>query len=187
MLYNHALGIILLTAHLIGALLNGLLYRNYQCNTNNCINIQNSKNIDSTLSSTLYDSIISILVVGGYIVIANILIDMLGSTGILNAFASFINFISNCFGCNVDIGTGLCNGLLEITRGCKDLASISAPLQIIAPLICGLISWGGISIQLQALTFLQKCNISAGFYMFQKFTQAIISTFICYILCIIFV
>ncbi len=187
MLYNHALGVILLAAHLLGALLNGLLYRNYHYKANNCINIQNSQNINSTLSSTLYDSIISILVVGGYIVIANILIDMLGNIGVLEILAKVINFISNCLGYNADIGTGLGNGLLEITRGCKDLSYVSASTHIIAPLICGLISWGGISIHLQALTFLQKCNISAGFYMFQKFTQAIISTIVCYLLCIFFV
>lgn len=187
MLYNHTVGVILLVAHLVGALLNGLLYRNYHHKPQDCINIQNSPSINSSISSTLYDSIISILIVGGYIVIANILIDMLGDLGVLKFTSDLINSITNLLGCGASLGDGLSNGILEITRGCKDLASLSLSPKEVAPIICGLISWGGISIQLQALTFLQKCKISASFYMLQKFTQAIISGFICWVLCIIFV
>jgi len=187
MLCNHALGVILLVAHLLGALLNGLLYRNYHYDKTKCINIQNTQSLNTSISSTLYDSIISILVVGGYIVIANILIDMLATIGVIDIFANFINTIAKCFGFNYNLGTGISSGIFEITRGCKELSSASLPTHTVAPLICGLISWGGISIHLQALTFLQKCNIKASFYMLQKFTQALISTIICWILCIIFV
>ncbi len=186
MLYNHTIGIILLVAHLVGALLNGLLYRNYHYKQKNCINIQNSPSLNTSISSTLYDSIISILIVGGYIVIANILIDMLNSIGVLTVVANCINSLAGVFGCSANVGTGITNGIVEITRGCKDLSTISLPIQTVAPLICGLISWGGISIQLQALTFLQNCNINPRFYMLQKFSQAIISAFVCWFLCIIF-
>lgn len=187
MLYNQAFGVILLVAHLLGALLNGLLYRNYNYNKSKCIIMQKSPNINATISDTMYDSIIAILIVGGYIIVANILIDMLANISLLGMVGAGINSIANLFGCSVDIGTGLAGGSLEITRGCKDLSSLPLPACTLLPIICGLISWGGISIQLQALTFLQKCNIKASFYMLQKFTQAIISAVVCYILCIIFV
>lgn len=187
MLCNHTLGVILLISHLLGALANGLLYRNYHYSRESCINIQNSQGVNESISSTLYDSIISILVVGGYIVIANILIDMLTNLGVLSVLGGFIDTFASFLGCSANIGTGISNGILEITRGCKDLSLVSLSPQILVPLMCGLISWGGLSIQLQALTFLQKCGISARFYMLQKFTQAIISALICWIFCIIFV
>lgn len=188
MMNNQTVGIILLLSHLLGALLNGLLYRNYKYSqTSKCINIQNTSNINNTISSTLYDSITAILIVGGYIVIANILIDMLNDIGITHLLANCVNSISNFFGCRYDIGSGLCNGLLEITRGCKDLSETNLPTSILTPLICGLISWGGVSIQFQALTFLQKCNISSKFYVLQKLTQSLISATVCWILCIIFI
>ncbi len=187
MLHNQTFGIILLAAHLLGAILNGLLYRNYHYKKSECIIMQKSTNLNATISDTMYDSIIAILIVGGYIVVANILIDILSNIGVLSLLGSLINGIAGLLGCPLDIGSGLSAGLLEITRGCRDLASLSMSPHILLPFICGLISWGGISIQFQALTFLQKCNIKSSFYVLQKLTQAIFSAIICYILCIIFV
>lgn len=187
MLYNHSFGIVLLASHLVGALLNGLLYRNHNYSKQKCIIMHKESSINSSISATMYDSIISILIVGGYIIIANIFIDMLGNLGILNLLAQGLNSLFGLFGCCENIGGGIASGIFEVTRGCKDLSSMQITPHTLLPLLCGLISWGGISIQLQALTFLHKCNISTGFYMLQKFTQAIISAIVCYVLCIFFV
>jgi len=187
MFHSRILGLILLISHILGALLNGLLYRNYHSNSTNCINIQKIPNLNESISSNLYDSIVSIMIVGGYIVIANILIDMMCNLGILSTISNFLNYIMSLLGCDYNLGTGICSGVFEITRGCKDLSfSNGVPIQVIASLVCGIISWGGISIHLQALTFLQKCQISTKFYMLQKFTQAVISSLVCFVFCLIF-
>ncbi len=187
MFVNHTLGIILLVSHLIGALLNGLLYRNYHYTPTKITTQQLQNTNNASISSTMYDSIISILIVGGYIIIANIVIDILFNIGILKIISQIISIPLSLFGLPIGISDGLASGLLEVTRGCKDLASLNLDLRIVAPFVCGLISWGGFSIHLQALTFLNKCQISAYFYIFQKFTQGIISAFVCCILCIIFI
>lgn len=185
MFASQTLGIILLISHLLGALCNGLIYRNYHY-THQITKTQHSPSINDSISATMYDSIISILIVGGYIVIANIIIDMLFDVKILHFLGVMFSSIAGMCGLPENIGGGIASGLIEITRGCKDLAALGLPLGVVAPLACGLISWGGISIHLQALTFLHKCNISAGFYMLQKFTQSLCSAGICVLLCWLF-
>lgn len=186
MFSSHTLGVILLISHLLGALANGLLYRNYHYAPTRPVRTQSTSTVNDTISATMYDSIISILIVGGYIVIANIIIDMLFNVGILDFLSLVLGKIAEFFGAPGSIGTGISSGIVEITRGCKELSSIPLDPRIVAPLACAIISWGGLSIHFQALTFLSKCHISASFYMLQKFTQSLLSAGICALLCLIF-
>lgn len=185
MFVNHLLGVVILISHLLGALINGLLYRNYHYTKNQPVICQSSNNINDTISTTMYDSIISILIVGGYIIMANIIIDMLFNIGILEFFVNILKFVLSPI-LPQSSANGIASGLIEITRGCQDLSTLNLPIHILGPLACGIISWGGLSIHLQALTFLNKCHISPAFYMLQKLTHSLISAFICAGLCIIF-
>ena len=183
MFVNHTAGIIMLISHLLGALCNGLLYRNYHYKEETVLPPPKPKvSTQDILSNTMYDSIVSILIVGGYIVIFNILIDVLFNLNILTFVGSIFSGLLFLVGLPESLGTGLASGILEVTRGCLDLSQSGASLKLITVLGCMLISWGGISIHLQALTFLSKCKISAGFYFLQKFTQSLISGLICLIL-----
>lgn len=176
MFFSHTCGLIVLFSHFVGALLNGLLYRNYRyrhekLNSTFVLN----KNTQDILSTTMYDSIISILLVGGYIAIFFIVIDVLFNCGILSILSDGIGKILAMLGLPEIMSTGLASGIFEVTRGCLDLSKSGTSLSILTPLICVLISWGGVSIHLQALTFLGKCKINTGIYFLQKFTQSIIS------------
>lgn len=182
MFVNHTCGIIMLVAHLLGALLNGLLYRNYGIKNEIQAPPQPFQKTQSILSNTMYDSIISILIVGGYIVIFNIIIDMLFNIGLLEIFSAIFGFLLNIIGLPTSLSTGLASGIFEVTRGCLDLSASGLDLKLITAFACGLISWGGFSIHLQALTFLNKCKISIPFYLLQKFTQCIISAFLCWLI-----
>lgn len=184
---NHACGIIMLVAHLLGALLNGVLYRNYHYSKlENNKPLAPNKQTEDILSQTMYDSIISILLVGGYIAIFFILIDVLFNCGILSFISKNLASVLSYFGASPNLAEGITSGIFEVTRGCMELSKSGVDLKIITPIACALISWGGISIHLQALTFLSKCKISKSIFFLQKFTQAIISGVICWVLALIF-
>lgn len=187
MFVSHTCGLIILISHFIGALLNGLLYRNYgykQEKLNSTFTL--NKGTQDILSTTMYDSIISILLVGGYIAIFFIVIDVLFNCGILSLLGAGIGKILSILGLPEMMSTGLASGIFEVTRGCLDLSKSGVNLQILTPFACALISWGGISIHLQALTFLNKCNINTGVYFLQKFTQSIISGLVALVFVLIF-
>ncbi|MBR7091209.1 MAG: hypothetical protein IKC79_02010 [Clostridia bacterium] len=177
-------------SHLIGAFLNGFLYRNYhyyQPHTQNTLPPKPTLSMDKLLSDSVYNSIISILIVGAYIALCSVLIEVLINFHILDLFSIPLSFILSIFGIDSNITLGILTGAVEMTRGCIDLAPLFAQnTALVTILATALISFGGISINLQAITFLLKCNISIPFYFLQKLTQTIFSVLICILLICLF-
>lgn len=181
---NIKVGIIVLTSHLIAALLNGLIYRNYATNTSrklidNKENLwQNNKNPvveikKQTLNNILENSITSVLMVGGFITISFTLLEIINVTNIFKPVYLLFDKILPTGG---NIIKGIFSGIVELTNGCVSLtqiANLSAlPLSII---LSALVSFGGLSIHLQSYSFLSKCKIKYKFFLLTKITHTAIS------------
>jgi len=175
------LGYLILISHILGAFLNGLLYRNkFLTTTYQKIITFNNKN---PLEDTMYNAIKSVLIVGGYVAIFYMIISMLNNFNILYPFSKFLSLITPLS--QLECGA-LINGFIEVTRGCVDLSQINIPQFRLLVFSTGLISFGGVSIFLQALTFLKRFDISTKFYLTTKITQTILSVLIALILGFIF-
>jgi len=182
-------GIIILISHILGAFLNGFLYRNYNKNERPITKIQTQEKpsqIDNLLANTIYDSIISILIVGGYIALFFMFIDVLSNFYILGWFSDALGWLFGLVGIAPSTSIGIASGIIEVTRGCLDLSQSGASIGLLCVLATGLISWGGFSIHFQSLTFLQKCNIKMSLYVLQKITHSILSILVCLLLLFIF-
>ena len=180
---HKGMGVIMLVAHLLGAIVNGLVFRFYKRKDNEVINyMPKSTPISNLLANTIYDSVMSILIVGGYIALFFMIIDILTNLHILTIIANFFAVILNLFGVSTQFSVGLSSGIIEVTRGCLELAKNCIDFKTATILATGLISWGGISIHFQALTFLKKCEIKTGFYMFQKLCHCVFSMIVCWLL-----
>ena len=182
-------GFIIFIAHILGAICNGLLFRNYK-RKEKFFDIgsktKNPEPIDSILSSTIYDSVISILLVGGYIALFFMIIDILSNFYILSFLSNAVGYVFGLLGIGADASVGFISGIVEVTRGCLDLSTSSASLPVLCVLACGVISWGGFSTHFQALTFLKKCNMKFSLYTLQKLCHAIFAMITCTILVLIF-
>ena len=183
MLANKKLGIIILFSHIIGALLNGILYRNHKENlqkSNLKINFTQNK---QSLSDLMWNTVQSVLIIGGYIAIFFVIIEIINN---LKIFTPLSLFISNIFNCNVEIINAIINGIFEITRGCKELSILSLNEFTVGVLSCFIITFGGLATTMQGLTFLSKFEMKTSFFIKQKITHAIFSTLVCALLLIIF-
>ena len=120
----------------------------------------------------MFNSIKSILVVGGYIAIFYMLISMLNNYHVLYPFSKFFSLLFNS---DINTSNAITNGIIEMTRGCKELSMLNLTQKQALVLSTGLISFGGISIFVQALTFLNRFKISLKYYFLSKCTQTIIS------------
>ena len=161
-------GYIILIAHIFGALLNGLLYRKIKVKKKKKQHF-NIESKPSDLSSIVIDSAISIISVGTIIAIFFVVIQSLNPLLSLlpSPVAAFIA------------------GLVEITKGCIDLASSLSPN--LATITCTfIISFGGLSTMLQSLTMLDKIKMPIWLFALQKFTHAILATIISIILILLF-
>ena len=185
MFYSQIIGVIILISHILGAILNGILYRSYKSKNVQTNNVNSTKNsADNILSNVMYDSIISILMVGGFIALFFVFIDVLNNTKI---FFSLATILQNMFGflkLNENFWNSILNGFVEVTRGLLDLSSCKLDAHIVCPAACFLISFGGLSVHLQSIVFLKSSKIKMSVYFLQKITHSIFSMIICSLLCL---
>ena len=183
------MGFVILISHFLGAIINGLLYRNYSYKKNEKTQFNRftfegiNENI---LEKSMLSAINSILIVGGYITIFFILIDILSDIGLLNILNILISNFFNFIGISSQYSNGISIGILEMTRGSYEISMNFTDLKIATILATFIISFGGLSTHLQAMTFLQKCNISIKFFLLQKTTHALLACVISIIISSIF-
>lgn len=178
-------GYILFACHALGAVINGLIYRG----KSSPITITPPPEIkrdDNFLNTSITSSILSVLVVGGYIAIFSMVIDVALDLKIVDFFAKILSPLFSVCGIPVETAQPVIISLVEITRGCQAFAQSGADIKIILPFVAGLLSFGGLSITFQSLTFLRQCKISTLFYFLAKSTQAIISFLLTLAACAIF-
>lgn len=182
MLNNKLAGFIILISHYLGTLINGLIYRRKKTKEDNSPMLFPPL-IDSTkvMADSIINSIISVAVVGGYIAIFNMALDVLTDFNIISLMVRLFSFTK----LDYNLSIGFFSSLIEITKGCLIMSKSGVSMKLIVPLCTFAITFGGLSITLQSMTFLAKCKIKPAFYLLSKFTQAIISMVISIPLCLI--
>ena len=172
------MGYIILFSHIVGSVINGVIYR---CKKNNFEHIHNGINPEKiSFSDSINGSVSSILLIGGVVCFSFVLIDVIISS---NGFLFILNFLSK-IGLNQKLLTAIFSGFFEITKGCLLLSSCGVSTQISTAVCCFIISFGGISTILQSTAFTKEI-ISVKKFMLQKFTHAIFATFVSLILIVI--
>lgn len=205
------LGVIVLIVHLLSALINGLIFRNFRFNkvknkekkkdkstttknkfsSINCtsqkekkiiIQINNKettskekfiyKPTKQSLNDIMYNTIISVVMVGGYIALCFAILEVLNYLNILSFLGGAINKILPS---TAKVGESILKGILELTNGCVSLSSGNYSLKAMCIAISFLTSFGGFSIHLQSYLFLSKCGISYKYFFASKVLHSIIS------------
>lgn len=175
MLHSNMAGIIILISHVLGSFANGLLYRAKNDKSKSFMICIQQKNND-ILSDSMYNSIISILVVGGYIVICFVLVDMLNN---LHIISSIGRTISNICHLDYDVVVSILNGAIEMTRGCFDVSKTAISLRVKTVLSCGLVTFSGLCVFVQSLAFIKNIKVKKSRILLMKFTQTIFSVIFC--------
>jgi hypothetical protein len=179
MLCSRICGYIIYISHILGSIINGLFYRNLDDNSPKTLSYQQNTQ-SKTFASCINDSINSILLIGGIIIVAFIVTEVAIS---LNLFYPII-FLLEKFGINSNISTSILSGFLEMTKGSIAIANLNLNLTTKTILTCSIISFGGISTILQSMAFLKGIT-TYKFFFAQKITHMICSTIICAIICFI--
>lgn len=181
MLSDKTAGFIILISHYLSALLNGFFYRIKKTCENKLI-LPPLIDTNNILGESILGSITSVAVVGGYIAIFNMALDVLTNIGAIALFAKILSLTK----LDYNLSLGFVSAFIEITKGCLIMGKAGFPLKNVVPLCAFVISFGGLSVTLQSMTFLSKCKIKPAFYFLSKFTQAILAFIISYPLCLLF-
>lgn len=154
-LNNVSAGWFLMVIHYISAIIIGIITAK-KTNNINSKNIIRKKQeclyIGRILSESLENSIEAIVMIGGYIILFSII------TGYISPLIE-----------NKALKGVIC-GIFEITQGCSIISKTNNMF-----IIAGLISWGGLSIHAQSLSYITKTDLSPLKYIFCKLLQSVIS------------
>jgi len=173
---NFNLGIVIMLSHFISALLNGLIYRKFEIKPEllkEKVFTQTTQEIKKeSLNDIMHNTIISSLMVGGYIALCFTLLEIIFNLGVLTPLSTLLENVFNLDGA---IFQSIFKGIIEVTNGCVSLSSINISLKTISIILTGLLSFGGLSIHLQTNMFLSKCNVKYKFFLLTKITHTILA------------
>lgn len=186
--------LLMMLPHYLGILTVGIIFRFYKnssfkydshINRDSHLKSQISPNNDSigkNISTSVQEGINSILLIGGFVIMYNVIIDLLLMSGLVS---KTILSISNYTGINPQIIEGVVAGFIELTTGCKKISTININPIYKIMVLNFLIAWGGLSILSQAISFISQTDISVPLYLFSKFLHGVFSflyTYLIYIL-----
>lgn len=119
------------------------------------------------LMNSVKNSMNSLLLIGGFIIFYSVVIKLLFALPIFTYNYGYI--------INPTIIQGLMAGIIELTTGCKMVASSEINLPIKIALLNFIIAWGGLSIHSQALAFLSNTDLGGRKYLLAKFLHGLLA------------
>lgn len=176
---NATIGYIILVGHICGSFLNGLCYRG-KTSSNGNFKLKLTK---TNFNDIVFDSINSILLVGGYIVFSAVVLQLLQEVGITSAIAKGISNITHC---DYDLAYSVVCGIIEITNGLILLGQTLCNTTVKMIVASGLIAFSGICIMLQSLGYLNKIGIKKSTILLQKTTQTIFTILATFLIGLLF-
>ena len=152
-------------------------------NNNKNNRILKTDSIPVIIANSVRDSINSILIIGGFVIIYNVIIDILLDSHVINIL---IIYFSKTINLDLELIKGILAGFIELTTGCNRIAILD--IKIIVKIMCinFLIGWGGLSILSQAISFISQTDMSTKKYILSKFLHGIISAIYTYVLYLIY-
>ena len=186
MFNSYKIGIIIYASHIFSSIILGIIYGHAKKSQNNEFKFKTFETKkDNIFSYCINQTINSLFVVCAYITIFYLIAEILCGLNIFKFLSNCIYPIIKIFNINKSSLDGFLYGILEVTRGAKVLSKNVNTLSIC--LTSGILSFSGISIIMQSMTFLKEAKIKMSSFIFNKTTHSILSFLICYLFCSFFI
>lgn len=190
------IGFLLLLTHILASFTVGILFKfwkkSYPKQSPNKKNIYNSSsislsNLGRVLGECIYNSISTILMIGGFIVLFSVIVSILNKSKILIFFSALLSPIFNILHIPTKFIIPIITGIIEVTNGISQVANIQIKAISINIIITAfLLGLGGISVLLQVLSVISKTDLSIKPYIIGKTLHGIIAALYTFIFISIF-
>jgi len=183
---NSTIGFLLLITHLLASITVGIVFRFWKYNINNS-STRNSyhknsndnislSNLGGIIGDSISNSINTILLIGGFVVLFSVIISILKTSHLLILISSCIKPLFNIFNIPAEFSTGIISGILELTNGLNIVCSIPfKKLSVNIVIASFLLGLGGLSILLQVWSTIAKTDLSIKPYILGKLLHACFS------------
>lgn len=192
---NSTIGLLLLITHILACITVGIIFRFWKHNSTSPDYISNKNsnykkyknvsfsNLGEVLGKSITNSISTVLMIGGFVVIFSSIISILKASGILNNLILVLTPIFNILHIDSSFIYGILTGLLEITNGISSISSINIKeISINIILTAFLLGFGGLSVLLQVLSITSKTDLSIKPYIYGKLLHGILASFYTFII-----
>lgn len=187
---DFSIGILLLFTHLLACISVAFVFKFWKPNTRNTYSnyaIPNKtvtfSNLGDVISKSILNAIKSIFLIGGFVVLFNIIISLLNKLMILNVLANAISPIFNFINVDTRFLIPILSGFIELTSGINLISLIhTSKLGISVIITSFLLGFGGLSIILQVWSIISKSDLSIRPYIIGKFLQGIFASIYTYII-----
>lgn len=178
MLKSVSAGYMLFASHILGAILNGIMYniifhKSVPKKPKNVFEFsRDSIDASQLLGSSILSSLITCGYIGGYIILFSVIIKLFNK---INFF--YIPFLT---GIVKKLASFLIQGSIEISSGSSIIALSTLPMEFKLILLSFIISFGGLSILGQVTTVVSGTGINIKKYALSKLTQGGLSSLVCF-------
>ena len=181
-------GYLMLLSIFLASITTGIIFRFYKGNTESSTNKHTytknklyNKNLGETVSVSIKNSMDTITIIGGYIILFSVISKALSVTGILSFLSIWVVNLLNLK--NSLICEGIITGFIEMTNGSNMLSDISYLSNIMKiATIAGILSFGGLSIFFQTTSITSKTDIKSSVYFVSKIINSFFAFMYCYLL-----
>ena len=184
---NSTIGLLLFITHVLSCITVGFIFRFWEkhlsSNKTNKLNSyeiadMNLSNLGEIISDSIYKSISTILMIGGFVVLFSVIISIFNASKSLNLITFIISPCLKIIGIPSTFVAPLLTGFIEITNGVALISNIHIKTISISVILTSfLLGLGGLSIFLQVYSIVSKTDLSIKPYVLGKVLQAIISAF----------
>jgi sporulation integral membrane protein YlbJ len=131
--------------------------------------------LGQVLGDAVRDSVSTLLLVGGFIILFAVVIDILTKVGLVGAVADALAWLLHPLGVTPAAARALVSGFFEITIGTQAASQAAVPLEVRLLLCNAIIAWSGISVFAQVAAVTQGTGISLRPYVFARVLQAVLA------------
>ena len=171
LLGDKRLGILLYGLHLISSMLIGLLFRENK-DVVKLYNITDKKAPNTSLTSDFLQAVTgsfsAFLNVCAFVLLFSVIICLLKQLPLLSRLPPLFQ--------------GLLSGVLELTSGTAALAASPLPKRCLLTVLSFLCGWGGLSVQLQTISFLREADLPCREYLGFKLLHGSLAALLTFLL-----
>jgi sporulation integral membrane protein YlbJ len=146
--------------------------------------LEDGRTLGTLMGDAVTSSIQTLLMIGGFIIIFSVIINIMNIVGISHLLAHLFSFILIAFGLSTELSLPMVAGFFEITLGSQWASELdnSIPLVHKVAIVSTIIAWSGLSVHAQVASMLAKTDIRYTPYLFSRVVHGLLAGMFTYLL-----
>jgi len=136
---------------------------------------EDSRPLGELLNDAITRSIETLLLIGGFIILFSVVIDVLQVTPVADLISAVLRSALGAAGLSDKLASPVTAGIFEITLGCQAASEAAASLGQRLTVVSAIIAWSGLSVHAQVAAILNDTDINVAPYMVSRLIHALLA------------